>query len=395
MTQSSTKKSRPSQARSNKASKAPKATKAATVKPAKTKTDAAPTAPKKRRTGLIVGVVIAIILALGLGGTALGYFLWYQHPDKVVADALTSLNKGTDNNGLQATVTVDGGESGRLEAKLVGRRATNDRQAATVDFKVDDKNAPGSAKLEAILDQQTAYLKLHQATFPRLPSLQEGGMPALGLATTAAFSERLQGRWLRFDGAGSGALASLSAEPRCLLQEGIALGNNQQAQQDLAQHYRQHNFLKVKQALPDRQINGVDSIGHKVTVEVAKLRTFIKELAQTSYGQKLADCGVKDWQKLADQLVPQTSRDFDIDVYASRFGHHLTELSLQHTHEKDGSKLSVVVQPTRGQAEQIDIPNNAEHGDSAVQQATQQAVAETLGIDPALLGSNSHSLQAL
>lgn len=47
--------------------------------------------PKKKKTGLIIGIIIAILLVLGGIGFGIWYFAVYQNPDKVVFDAVNNL----------------------------------------------------------------------------------------------------------------------------------------------------------------------------------------------------------------------------------------------------------------------------------------------------------------
>lgn len=47
--------------------------------------------PKKKKTGLIVGIIIAILLVLGGIGFGIWYFAVYQNPEKVVFDAVNNL----------------------------------------------------------------------------------------------------------------------------------------------------------------------------------------------------------------------------------------------------------------------------------------------------------------
>ena len=45
-------------------------------------------APKKKKTGLIIGIIAAVLLIGGL----VGAYFWYQSPNKVVADAINKSN---------------------------------------------------------------------------------------------------------------------------------------------------------------------------------------------------------------------------------------------------------------------------------------------------------------
>ena len=47
--------------------------------------------PKKKKTGLIIGIIIAVLLVLGGIGFGIWYFAVYQNPDKVVFDAVNNL----------------------------------------------------------------------------------------------------------------------------------------------------------------------------------------------------------------------------------------------------------------------------------------------------------------
>ncbi len=45
-----------------------------------------PMQPKKKKTGLIIGIVLGVIALIAIISAVLVYFLWWQNPEKMVTE---------------------------------------------------------------------------------------------------------------------------------------------------------------------------------------------------------------------------------------------------------------------------------------------------------------------
>ena len=121
-----------------------------------------PMRPKKKKTGLIIGVVLGVIVLIAIVSAALVYFLWWQNPEKMVTDAMSSaiMSKKMTANGK---VVVDMRDQGKIELNV--KTATDSgKSKANIDAKLNikgvDKNIP--LKGDAVLDSDgTIYVKIN------------------------------------------------------------------------------------------------------------------------------------------------------------------------------------------------------------------------------------------
>lgn len=131
--------------------------------------------PKKKKTGLIVGIIVAILLILSGIGVAIWYFAVYQNPENVVLDAIDKLitAKNVSPHGtFHTTIASDNGYSVEL-AVTVDSSSYRLPSETAVNLMLTVRDASGELATDEAIKVQVgsvqmadgvAYLKLDNLT---------------------------------------------------------------------------------------------------------------------------------------------------------------------------------------------------------------------------------------
>lgn len=321
--------------------------------------------PKKSRKKLfiITGIVVAALALLG-GGSALAYNLWYQNPDKVVTDALVdALTAKTIN----ATGTI-GQEmkDGSFKVDISGRNDQNSNStfAAKLTFTTKDTGTI-TADGEAIYGSNgDIYLKLNNAQ--DLANTIE--KQSNGLITFAPFNkviQKIDGHWIKI---GKDDLGDISPEAQktqnCVADVMNSYENDASfhatVKNEIETLYGTHRFIVVGNKLGSRTINGVGSLGYSLSIDQKVAKDFFTGINDTQIGKKLKACDTTiNFGDIVDGVDTSTKDSTtDMQLWASRFGHTITEFNLTNT-DKDGTKSTVLVNPIFNKNESVVIPSDS------------------------------------
>jgi hypothetical protein len=315
-----------------------------------------PVNPPKKKKGLIIGIIIAGALVLFGGGAAAAYQFVYQNPEKVVTDALqgvitakTMTSKGTlvyDQDGVKLSVAFNTKEDA-VGAGEVGVDATIEVEGNTFDVK-----ASGIVDKDGIL-----YFKITE-----VKKLVDTYFAELGVTDTSFLDDliaKVEDKWVRIS---SDDLKDLGvdtdATQTCVSDAYAAFKTDVKQQDELTQLYEKNRFIIVGESLGSKTIESVDSIGYAVTLEEAKFKEFYKGIGDTQLGKKIAECN--DSVDFSDTSIFDSETNgetTDIKVWASRFGHQLSELELSGKSEDDAS-IKIVLNPTSNGQVTVEAPSD-------------------------------------
>ena len=94
--------------------------------------------PKKKKTGLIVGITLGVLAIVAIIATLLTYFLWWQNPEKMVTDAVSNAivaKKAVVNGKIVANMK----DSVKLELNVKANSAS-DKVKSNIDAKLTIKD---------------------------------------------------------------------------------------------------------------------------------------------------------------------------------------------------------------------------------------------------------------
>jgi hypothetical protein len=315
-----------------------------------------PVSPPKKKTGLIIGIIVAGALVLLGGGAAAAYQFIYQNPEKVVTDALQSVltaktlsSKGTlvyDQDGVKLSVTFNA-KADDAGAGEVGVQAKIEAQGETFDV-----NASGLVDKDGI-----AYFKITD-----LKKLVDSYFTQLGVTDTSfldALIAKVEGKWVRIsDKAIKDLGVATEATQTCISDAYVSFKTDTKQQDELANLYEKNRFIIIGESLGSKTIDGVDSIGYAVSVDETKFKDFYKGIGDTQLGKAVVGCDdsidFSDTSSLDSETDDGTT---EVKVWASRFEHELSELELSGKSEDDTS-VTIVWNPTFDKPVTIETPSD-------------------------------------
>lgn len=292
---------------------------------------------KKKLAIIISSIVIGFLLLLG-GGAALAYNLWYQNPDKVIGDALMNL---VTSESATLKGSLSGESDGTALDLTIDARANGTGVQGTVNGTINTEDVSVDVAGEVIsLSGADLYFKLDdtQQTFTQL--LSASGTPFDTSGLTDFFSG-LDGQWIRVSADELGNVDEEAAKVQeCLGTLETKLRDNRALLDEVGQIYRSNMFIVVDEELGSRDVEGVASLGYRISVDVEAYNTFVGAFEATALYDEIKACN-ENFDLENVRLEADDVQDTTIEVWISQWSHELTELSLTGTNESAQSTLKV------------------------------------------------------
>lgn len=324
--------------------------------------------PKKRRTGLIIGIVTGSVVLVALIVLTLLYFLWWQNPQRMVNNAVAQL-----------ALTKKGVVSGKLTAE-------NDELSMTVDFK-GVSNVPKSSaeadltvkfkeqpslgevqlKLETVVaDSETMYVKVDGLMTLLRKALGssftlDGGLGGTSysrsevqmLSVLGPVVRKADGNWVKIS---TKNLTGVDANSDCVTGLMKKLQSNDKARQELADIYRKNGFLVVKRSIEDKNGARGFEIDLKSDAAKDKAKKFAEELDKTDVGRDLKRCFEKDSTR--DGASKKTAADnATLKIWVDGWSHTLRSVELSGS--QDGTKISMSFDLQLDKEQEVKVPTDA------------------------------------
>ena len=321
-----------------------------------------PMRPKKKKTGLIIGVVLGAVVLISIVSAALVYFLWWQNPEKMVTDAISSaiMSKKMTADGK---VVVDIRDQGKIELNV--KTATDSgKSKANIDAKLNIKGVEKSIPLDGDMvlgDDGTIYVKinnfkdLYSSLLEVVMESSSGGK--MSRAQIEAYRDqtlkklnseinKMNGTWMKV------SPDEIGDEYKCGIDALKKFQNDESARKELAQLYQKNSFFTIKDSkISDR--NG--GRGFELQGDNSKLSKFSDELKNSSAGKALGKCGKSNSYKSSESSSIDTA---SLKVWVDRSSHELKALELKGDSKKVSVEISFDIDVNK--SEEIKIPSSAE-----------------------------------
>ena len=322
-----------------------------------------PMRPKKKKTGLIIGVVLGVIVLISIVSAALVYFLWWQNPEKMVTDAMSSaiMSKKMTANGK---VVVDMRDQGKIELNV--KTATDSgKSKANIDAKLDikgvEKNIP--LKGDAVLDSDgTIYVKinnfkdLYGTLLEMVMESSSGGNLSRSQIETyrdqtlrkmSSEIDKMGNTWMKI------SPDEIGSEYRCGINALKKIQSDESVRKELVQIYQKNSYFTIKDSkISDRNGGrGFELQGNNKS----NSSKFEEEFKNSSVGKALSKCGKSNSYKSSESSSIDTA---SLKVWVDRSSHELKALELKG----DGKKASVEISfdINMNKSEEIKAPSDAE-----------------------------------
>lgn len=321
-----------------------------------------PMQPKKKKTGLIIGVVLGVIVLISIVSAALVYFLWWQNPEKMVTDAMSNavMSKKMTANGK---VVVDMRDQGKIELNV--KTATDSgKSKANIDAKLDIKGVEKNISLkgDVILDSDgTIYVKinnfkdLYGTLLEVVMESSSGGKMSRAQIETyrdqtlrkmSSEIDKMGNTWMKI------SPDEIGDEYKCGIDALKKIQSDESVRKELAQIYQKNSFFTIKDSkISDR--NG--GRGFELQGDNSKLSKFSDELKNSSAGKALGKCGKSNSYKSSESSSIDTA---SLKVWVDRSSHELKALELKGDSKKVSVEISFDIDVNK--SEEIKIPSSAE-----------------------------------
>lgn len=321
-----------------------------------------PMRPKKKKTGLIIGVVLGVIVLIAIVSAALVYFLWWQNPEKMVTDAVSNavMSKKMTANGK---VVVDMRDQGKIELNV--KTATDSgKSKANIDAKLDIKGVEKNISLkgDVILDSDgTIYVKinnfkdLYGTLLEVVMESSSGGKMSRAQIETyrdqtlrkmSSEIDKMGNTWMKI------SPDEIGDEYKCGIDALKKIQSDESVRKELAQIYQKNSFFTIKDSkISDR--NG--GRGFELQGDNSKLSKFSDELKNSSAGKALSKCGKSNSYKSSESSSIDTA---SLKVWVDRSSHELKALELKGDSKKVSVEISFDIDVNK--SEEIKIPSSAE-----------------------------------
>lgn len=315
-----------------------------------------PKAPNKKKKFIIGGIIAGAVLLLG-GGTYAAYALWYQNPEKVLTDAVSNLIRAK-------TATYSGTLA--MDTKDVKVRVVFDGKQAS------ELNGEGNAKItltsqgkdfvvngSALVDKDgNLFFKVGNLKTILDDVLKQSGM------TSSPFDElvaKIDNKWIRVS---ADDLAEYDKDAgkaqACLTDTMKKIQNDKTVHDSLVKAYENNKFVVIDSSLPGRTINGVDSMGYKLSLNNEAAKKFAEAVNEMQFMKDLQKCdsSFESFKLDASDMKSSTGTTSTetVEVSVSRWSHEFTQLKV--TGKDDDASGEFILEPIFGKDVTVAAPTD-------------------------------------
>lgn len=321
-----------------------------------------PMQPKKKKTGLIIGIVLGVIALITIISAVLVYFLWWQNPEKMVTDAVSNAIMAKKMT-ADGKIVIDMRDQGKIELNV--KAATElGKSKANIDAKLDvkgvEKNIP--LKGDVVLDSDgTIYVKinnfkeLYGSLLEVVMESSSGGNLSRSQIETyrdqalekmSSEIDKMSDTWMKI------SPDEIGSEYKCGINALKKIQSDESARKELAQIYQKSSSFTIKDSkISDR--NG--GRGFELQGDNSKLSKFNDEFKKSSAGKALSKCGKSNSYKSSESSSIDTA---SLKVWVDRSSHELKAVELKGNDKKASVEISFDINMNK--SEKIKAPSDAE-----------------------------------
>ena len=321
-----------------------------------------PMQPKKKKTGLIIGIVLGVIALIAIISAVLVYFLWWQNPEKMVTDAVSNAIM-TKKMTADGKVVIDMRDQGKIELNV--KTATDSgKSKADIDAKLNvkgvEKNIP--LKGDVVLDSDgTIYVKinnfkdLYGTLLEIVMESSSGGNLSRSQIETyrdqtlekmGSEIDKMSDTWMKI------SPDEIGSEYKCGINALKKIQSDESVRKEVVQLYQKNSFFTIKDSkISDR--NG--GRGFELQGDNSKLSKFNDEVKNSSVGKARSKCGKSNGYKSSESSSIDES---SLKVWVDRSSHELKALELKGDSKKVSVEISFDINTNK--SEEIKVPSSAE-----------------------------------
>lgn len=336
------------------------------------------TKPKRSKKPLVLGILGALVVVVA--GLVLSYFLWYQNPDKVVADGFVHMVEAQQStetgsvvltaSGTSVTVDFNGGTSagnasgdatikikagsGAMEGLDVNAKGSVvTMKNGDVYFKVSDLQQTISAFVDEILDAQFTQMGISGLSGAQREQVKQEAMKEF-----QPIIDQLDNQWIRISA--SDLNGENSKTQQCLTDAFNMLETDKNASNELTDVYKKNKFVTVEKKFGSK--NG--SLGYQLKFDKDTAKKFVDQAGDTKFGKTIEKCDTSSsaTKSLSDGIdsLANTFSSSTTTVWVGRFDHQITDVSFDGKAKSSSDPdVQFSLKPDFSKGPSIAAPKNA------------------------------------
>lgn len=317
------------------------------------------TAPKKKKKGLIVGLIIVGALVFLGGGSAAAYTFWYSSPEKVISDSI--INAITAKTSIYTGDINVESDDVKMTVNLTSKQdSPRSDIAAKVSLTVSGKtySTSGSAIVDGTGD---AYIKADIANIAAAAKEYIGSMASdvsfNATVSTAIdkFVSNVSNKWIKISSSDLAEYSKDYSTAKDCVNDTIKKYNDDKAAiAELTDLYSKQAFIVSEKVLGQKD----GSIGFKIKTDKTKLKAFVNGLKDTKIYKSINSCdksySVDDLSTAIDKETSVSDSNVSVELWSNTFTHNVTKLYIDG--ESSGSKVSAQLLPKFNEKVEIAAP---------------------------------------
>jgi hypothetical protein len=312
------------------------------------------TTSKKGRFGLILGVIIAAALVIMGGGTVLAYNLWYENPQKIVADSIVNIITAKSSI-YTGNITIDSSSykvTLNITAKQINTSGSFDANLS-LNVSGADYSVAGSALVDTSgnvyfkaskLDSVAGIAKIE------LSSIDPDGSIIDGLVA------KINDKWIKISSDDLKQFSDTYATAKTCVNDTVTkFRDDKSAVAEITNLYQKNPFIIIDKNLGQKD----GSYEFQIKGNTTAANKFVNGLKDTKIYKSLKSCdstfsldGIGD---IAD-TDNSSSNNGTIDLWVDGWTHQITKASL-NSKSDDGSELTGTIVPKYNQTFVITAPS--------------------------------------
>lgn len=318
-----------------------------------------------KRNGLIAAAVVAALLVVIV---ILGLVMFFQSPEKKIADGLARLVTAK-SIGVEGTISTTGA-SNTLTAtidgetdKKVGKADIGFEYTMSEDSKIDGKletRIDQDGILYAKLDNAKKFMEEYSDTFlsdmldrvggGTLSAEQKQQYFAPMRENVVQIGEKLDGQWLKVTESDIRSFnESEEAGSDCYIAFSQKLQSDASARNNLASAYQKYRFISIDSSLEDDEYGQ----GYTVSLDQAKLKDFKDAVADNAAVKELGSCGLDILTLGANDDLSDQS----IDIWLNGLSSEITRI--RYTKPGSSDTTTVDMKLSYDMDVKVETPENA------------------------------------
>lgn len=307
---------------------------------------------KTKKKWLVAGVIAAILVVLA-GGSALAYKFWYQNPEKVVTDGLVNA-MAAETMKFKLTGDMKSSTPGTI---MITGALKSGAFSADADMKMKVSGTDVELKGSGLMDEKgDLYLKISNLNtlVDKALGQNKAQLPAQMSSAIYGFVTKVNDKWVKISSDDLKTFSeSMAKQQSCMSGTFKKLREDKAMKTEVSDLYKKHKFITVSKELGSKD----GSLGYELSSNDNQAKEFTKGLKDTQFYKSLHDCDKNFTIDENDAKDSTSSNNTKVQVWISRWSHDITKVTAEVKDE--AAPGTITFEPTFGEPVTIETPNES------------------------------------